>query len=87
MALLSAGSFNIDQGNPRGVTPLMYAAQEGHSRVARILLDRGANVSIAKDGGFSAVHVSAQNGHLAVTLDLVEAGADLEARTWWCHTT
>lgn len=29
---------------------------------------------------FTALHISAQNGHLAVTVDLVKAGADLEVR-------
>ena len=78
--LLSAGSINVDHGDPKGWTPLMYAAQEGHSRIARILLSKGANVSTADDDGVSALHLSALNGHLAMTTDLITADADVNAR-------
>lgn len=82
IALLSTESINIDQCDPEDMTPLMYAAQEGFSRVARVLLERGANPSIAAaEDGYTAMHISARNGNLAVTTNLVEAGADLEART------
>lgn len=36
---------------------------------------------MAADGGYTALHLSAQDGHLAVTVDLVKAGADLDAKT------
>lgn len=80
IALLSQRLINIDQGDPNGRTPLMLAAQEGVSSVARVLLNRGANPCIQMDRGFSALHISALHGHLAVTLDLVKAGADLSAK-------
>eukprot|EP00903_Cladosiphon_okamuranus_P014686 g13612.t1 len=48
VALLSRGSINIDRFNPQGFTPLMYAAQEGRSRVVRIQLSSGADVSVAR---------------------------------------
>lgn len=52
--------------------------------IVRILLGRRANVSIASKEGTTALHVSAKNGYLAVIIDLVVAGADLEARES-CH--
>lgn len=79
--LLSSGSIDVNQGSPIGVTPLMLAAEFGHTRVATILLNKGSNVSIAADEAFTALHFSAQNGHLAVTEMLMEAGADIEAIT------
>lgn len=81
IALLSSGSINIDQGDPDGNTPLMFAAQEGHSPVARILVNKGANAFQAADGGRTALHLSAHKGHLAVTVDLIKAGAPVDART------
>lgn len=41
-------------------------------RIVRILLNNGANL---------ALHMSAQEGHLAVTKLLMKAGADLAAKT------
>ena len=46
-----------------------------------MLLCKKANVLMAADDGGTRLHMSAQNGHLAVTTCLVEAGADPEAKT------
>lgn len=56
ISLLSSGSIDIDQGDPKGVTPLMISAAHGHSRVVRILLEKGANVSLVDDSGYAALH-------------------------------
>lgn len=80
-ALLSSQSIPIDQGDPRGSTPLMYAALKGHGSVARVLLAKGAGASIADDTGTTALHISAQYGHLAVAKMLVEARVYLEPTT------
>lgn len=81
IALLSMGSIDIDQGDPAGWTPLMYAAHGRHSRVAQILLSRGADVSIAADDDVVALHLCTENGHLAMTIDLVKAGAEVDVKT------
>ncbi len=82
VALLSDGSIDIDQGlEIGGYTPLMFASLMGRSHMVRILLDKGANVSVLADNGFTALHVSAQRGYHAVSKMLVEAPADLEAAT------
>ena len=81
MALLSGGSIDIDQGTPEGFTPLMIASGFGHSGAVRILLNKGANVSIVGDNGATALHFSTQKGHLATSKMLVNKGANLEAAT------
>lgn len=79
--LLRKGTLDVDKGDPTGVTPLMIAAQKGYSRVARILLENGAKVSVTADRDFTALHCCCQGGHLEVAKLLVEAGgSDLEAR-------
>lgn len=79
-ALLSTGSMDIDERDLNaGNTALFYAAGLGHSRVVTLLLDFGANVSIAGNDGGTPLYVSAELGHTAVTKMLVDAGADLEA--------
>ena len=81
-ALLSCGAIDIDQGDSIGLTPLMHAARGGSTGTARILLSRGANFAIASvEGLYTALHISSQCGNLGITLALMQAGADIEART------
>ena len=53
--------IDIDEGTRNGFTALMVAASFGHPRVARILLNKGANASLTSDEGFAAVHLTVQN--------------------------
>lgn len=70
MDLLDGPSIvDIDRGTPTGSTPLTLVAQEGRSGTVRVLLEEGANMSIA-----------AQQGHLAVVVDLLKAEAEMGAR-------
>lgn len=47
VALLSRGAtIDIDAGTPKGHSPLMLATFRGHSRVVKILLNKGANTSV-----------------------------------------
>ncbi|CAB1100310.1 unnamed protein product [Ectocarpus sp. CCAP 1310/34] len=61
-------------------TPLMVASVIGSSRVVKDLLRQGASVSVADSDGYTALHHSVYHRHLAVSISLIEAGADLEAR-------
>ena len=80
-ALLSSGLVDVDEQDTRNNTALIYAASNDHSGVIRILLDKGASVSIADGGGYTPLHISCQFGHVASTTMLLEAGAPLEAKT------
>lgn len=80
-ALISSGSVDVNRGGDNGVTPLMFAAVGGHAHSVRVLLGKGASVSVADVDGCTALLLAAQEGHLAVTKMLVEAGAELEATT------
>lgn len=77
--LLAGGTIDIDQGDPRGWTPLMYAAEEGHSDVVTVLLNRGASLLPVDDDNYTALLVSAQHGQLGVTNLLLGAGAQHDA--------
>ncbi|CAM9904522.1 unnamed protein product [Ectocarpus sp. 13 AM-2016] len=61
-------------------TSLMVASVIGSSRVVRDLLRQGVSVSVADSDGYTALHHSVYHKHLGVSKDLIEAGADLEAR-------
>ena len=77
--LVSTGWINIDEGGPKGVTPLMLAADRGQARAAKALLNNGADVSLLTDGGLSALTMAVDNGHVAAVL--LEAGASPESKT------
>ncbi|HEX4792347.1 MAG TPA: ankyrin repeat domain-containing protein [Humisphaera sp.] len=56
-------------------TPLHWAAQEGHTQVAALLLDRGAELNAKNANGQTPLHLAAFRGHGAVVELLIRAGA------------
>ena len=62
------------------VTALMLAVGLGHNRVARLLLERGADVHAQGcDIGATAVHIAADFGNVEMIAALAAAGSDLSA--------
>jgi ankyrin repeat protein len=61
-----------------GITPLMAAAEKGHSIAAEILLEEYANIDDADPiNGLTALMLAASNGHADVVSVLVSRGADI----------
>lgn len=65
------------------MTPLMYAARDGHQSVARRLVQHGASCDTRnrEDGGWTAAHYAAYFDRAPVLHTLIHAGADLRVRT------
>ncbi|MBX7059927.1 MAG: ankyrin repeat domain-containing protein [Leptospirales bacterium] len=65
-------------GGPfQSMTPLMFAAAEGHTEVCRLLLDHGAAVdSISYDPFVTALHLAASFGRTETVRLLLQRGAD-----------
>jgi ankyrin repeat protein len=60
-----------------GITPLMYASQEGHVGVIRWLLDKGAAINERDDDGYTALRRAAcADDRPAVVRLLLESGAN-----------
>ncbi len=55
-----------------GETPLFVACQKGHVDVARLLLDKGADVNRALENGATPLSVAKSQGHAAIVALLEE---------------
>jgi ankyrin repeat protein len=56
-----------------GYTPLYIASQEGHLKVVRELLSRGANPRLVTNSGSTALSIATRNGHAAIVQLLTAA--------------
>lgn len=63
-------------------TPLLRAAQPGHTEIVRLLLDQGVEVDAActGKGGMTPLMAAAGGGHVAVVELLLNQRADINAR-------
>lgn len=79
--LLEHGAALNRDGNYWGA--LHYAIFNGHAEVARYLLGRGADVNARSPNGSTPLMIAAREGREGLIKDLLEAGADREAKNDW----
>src|SRR5262249_862512 len=78
--LLLRRGANVDAADSDGWTALMWACRGGHLDIAETLLARGADISrTIVDKRANALHLAAQNGHLAAVRALIPHGAAVDA--------
>ena len=58
--------------NNNGETPLHWAAQEGHTEIARALITAGAKVNLADNYGRTPLNLAALHGHTE-TVEILRA--------------
>ena len=63
----------------KGITPIYWAAVNGHTEVAKLLLDHKANVNARVTDGDTPLYIAAQNGHTEVVKLLLDHKADVNA--------
>lgn len=78
--ILAGESMNVDHRGPRGITPLMIAADQGLLNTTELLLRKEADVFLANGEGSTALHLAAMKGHVETTKMLVKAGSRLETK-------
>jgi uncharacterized protein len=60
-----------------GMTPLLFAARQGHIETAKALIDAGVDVNHVKDGDLtSPLLLATINGHYDLAKELLDRGAD-----------
>lgn len=74
------------ENEPHNYTPLAYAAYQGHDRIVRYLIERGARVNGDAEDGVIYVNtplmMAAIQGHMDTALWLLRAGADARIRIY-----
>jgi len=66
-----------NQARTNGATPLLIAALNGHTTIAKLLLDNRADVNKANADGATPLLIAALNGHTAIAQLLIDRGADV----------
>jgi ankyrin repeat protein len=67
------------RGFDRNETPLGVASREGHSEVARVLLEHGADTESRDNDTYSPLERASEEGHTEIVQVLLEHGADVKA--------
>jgi cytohesin len=61
-----------------GLTPLLFAAREGCTECARVLVESGADVNLADPEEITPLILAIVNGHFDLASLLIDKGADIE---------
>ena len=78
--LLKQPSIQLDIPDKLGQTPLLRAAEAGHTRCLRMLLHKGANLKHADNEGMTALSLAAIKGHKVVVKLLLKNNAEINAQ-------
>ncbi len=65
--------------NKYGCSSLVFASQNGHGDVVKLLVERGANVNLATASGWTALMLASKHGHYGIVKLLLEVGAELNS--------
>jgi ankyrin len=68
---------------PGGMTPLLFAARDGHLPAATLLVEAGASLSTADPNGITPLLMAITNNQLDVAQFLLAHGADVNAADWY----
>lgn len=77
---------NLEAQDNLGRTPLSLAVDKRQGNIVKFLISKGANVNATDDTGMTPLMHSAVRGNVAITSDLLEGGADRDAKTTHCTT-
>ena len=78
--LLKQPSIELNTADKSGQTPLLRAADAGHTKCIRMLLGKGANLTHADHEGRTALSLAAFKGHKVVAKLLLKNNAEIDAQ-------
>lgn len=66
-----------------GLTPLLYAAREGHTTMVELLLDAGAAIDGVDANDIAPLLIAISNDRMATAITLIERGASINQQDWY----
>jgi ankyrin repeat protein len=84
--MLESGLVDLEAKNKRGKTPLHWASYNDSIAIAKLLLERGADVGAKDEYGQTPLHYASANNYIELAKLLIDAGADVEATDKWERT-
>ena len=70
----------INQQDNHGRTLLHLAAKFGHTKIAQLLVQAGANINIQDEGGDTPLHIAAIFNHIEIAKILIQHGAQVNVQ-------
>ncbi|MDA9909017.1 ankyrin repeat domain-containing protein [Gammaproteobacteria bacterium] len=84
------GGTPADRGRrepiPGGMTPLLYAARQGHTDIAKLLLEAGADIHKAEANNISPLLMAVETNSMETAHYLIAQGADVNSVDWYGRT-
>jgi ankyrin repeat protein len=71
---------------PGGLTPLLYAARDGRTEAAKILVDAGADIEAVDPNGITPLLMAIADNQAATARLLIERGAKINVTDWYGRT-
>jgi ankyrin repeat protein len=73
--LVEEGADNV--ADKYGLTPLHWAVQYNHARLAELLIKNKADFNAVNKNGWTILHWAAKHGHTEIAKSLIDRGADV----------
>ena len=67
--------MNVNTKTNSGMTPLYYAARQGHTEIVKLLIDHNADVNAKSNYGGTPLNMAILAGHTGIVKLLKAAGA------------
>ncbi|XP_067661828.1 ankyrin repeat domain-containing protein 50-like [Haliotis asinina] len=83
MYILSQSNVDINSSGWKKRTPMMAAAERGHTEVVKLLVSRGADVSLVDTVGENVLHWACVGGHVQTVMYILsQSNVDINSRGW-----
>ena len=76
---LQKGGIDVNKRDMQGHTPLYYVCRNSNREIAGMLLQNGADATLANNKSETPLHAVAQSGNKEIIALLLAAGADINS--------